>query len=334
MKKQTLFLLVNALILVLISLIMNLVILPLVPQDPEDKLFGSVLILSDLEILEEIPSEGSFRIIHSKMIALDQNDNPIGTVYNAIARNGYTYDSADAYGIIDLLVGIKDDKVYVEINDLRQTATYVGGIQSYIYDVFNGIPWTEVESAEVRNVGDLEAGATASASTGTIKDLILQVVNLHYGIVDEADPYIEMFAEELGYAYRETDETFVSSSPFVIAKEIAYDEDGDIIGHIYKLVGSGAAENAPESIALYVALAEDGTILGFLLPPDEYNHSFISIANPGSYYLKNDRFMRESIGKALSEILLGDEPDFISGASNTYQLIITLLEALNQEVTS
>jgi hypothetical protein len=330
MKRQTLFLIINALVMIVISVVLNLVVLPLVPQDPEDKLFGNILILSDKEIIEEIPEEGNFRIVHSKMNALDKNDNVIGVVYQVIARNGYTYDPEDDYGVIDLYVGIKDDKVYVEINDLRQTSTYVGGIQTYVYDVFDGIPWTDVETVEVRNVGDLEAGATASASTGTVKELVLKVVNLHYEVVDEVDPYEAMFEESLGYAYSEEDNAFAPSSELIVSKEIAYDEDDNVIGAIYKMVGSGvynSESSSSGSLALYIALAEDGTVLGYMMPKDEYNHTLQT-----NHYLKNEAFLDSIVGDPIAA--LDGNTDIISDATNTFNLISVLLDALIQEVTS
>ncbi|MCF7931837.1 MAG: hypothetical protein K9K93_01595 [Acholeplasmataceae bacterium] len=330
MKRQTLFLIINALVMIVISVVLNLVVLPLIPQDPEDKLFGDILILSDQEIIEEIPEEGNFRIVHSRMNALDKNDNIIGVVYNVIARNSYTFDSDDDYGVIDLLVGIQNDKVYVEINDLRQTSTYVGGIQTYIYEVYDGILWTEVEAAEVRNVGDLEAGATASASTATVKELILKVVNLHYEVVDEIDPYEAMFEESLGYAYSEEDSAFVPSSELIVSKAIAYDEDDNVIGAIYKLVGSSVyydEDPSPGSIALYVALAEDGTVLGYMMPEDTYNHTLRT-----NHYLKNEAFLDSIVGDVIDA--LDGNTDIISGATNTFNLISDLLDALMAEVTS
>lgn len=334
MKRQTLYLLIGAVVMLSVSLVMNLVVIPLIPQDPEDRLFDTIATFEDEEVIEAIPDGNNFRIVHKKWTAVDNNDNVLGTVYNVIARNGYTYDKDDPYGVIDLLVGIKDDMVYVEINDLNQTSTYIGGIQTYIMDVFDGILWTEVEAAEVRNVGDLEAGATASASTGTVKELILKTVNLHFNVIDEDDPYLSMFDESLGYASSEEDETFTSGSAYVLWKRTALDATGNALGAIYKLEGTGESYDGNQgSIGLYVALSDDGTILGYLLPNDEYGHS-----RPGVHHSNNTAFLDSIVGETLSELSFGttedDFPDIVAGSSNTYTLIITMLEALNGEVTS
>ena len=99
-------------------------------------------------------------------------------------RNAYKLDPASYFGTIELLVGIdKDDMVYVSIVELDQSTWTVMGIQAYILETFNGIPYEDVETLPEFDAADPQAGATATDSTNTIKEAVLSVIYLHYDIV-------------------------------------------------------------------------------------------------------------------------------------------------------
>jgi len=180
MKKQNLFLMINAVILLVISIGFLFAYQNVVPKDPEDKLFNQMVTLKDEEIINNVPSIGHYSIVHKVQTAYNAQGNKVGTVYTVMAKNGYKFDSADDFGYIELLVGIDlNNKVYVQPVKIQQTSTYVGGIQDYIYEYFQGFAFDYLLLIPVVNVGDLEAGATASESTGLVKSLVAMVINRH-----------------------------------------------------------------------------------------------------------------------------------------------------------
>ncbi len=180
MKKQNLFLMINAVILLVISLGFLLAYQNAVPRDPEDKLFSQMVTLEDEEILTNIPTIGFYSIVHKVQIAYNAQGDKVGTVYTVMAKNGYNFNSAEEFGYIELLVGIDlDNKVYVQPLKLEQTSTYVGGIQDYVYEYFQGFAFDYLLLIPVVNVGDLEAGATASQSTGLVKTLVAMAIDAY-----------------------------------------------------------------------------------------------------------------------------------------------------------
>jgi hypothetical protein len=181
MKKQNLFLMINAVILLVISLIFLFTYQNAIPKDPEDKLFSQMITLEDEEIITNVPTIGFYSIVNKVQIAYNAKGDKVGTVYTVIARNGYKFDSADEFGYIELLVGIDlDNKVYVQPVRIEQTSTYVGGIQDYIYEYFQGFSFDYLMLIPVVNVGDLEAGATASESTGLVKSLVAMAIDAYH----------------------------------------------------------------------------------------------------------------------------------------------------------
>jgi hypothetical protein len=180
MKKQNLFLMINAVILLVISLVFLFAYQNAVPKDPEDKLFNRMVTLEDEEIIANVPTIGNYSIVHKVQTAYNSQGNKVGTVYTVMAKNGYKFNPSDEFGYIELLVGIDlDNKVYVQPVKVQQTSTYVGGIQDYIFEYFQGFTFDYLLLIPVVNVGDLEAGATASESTGLVKTLVAMAINLY-----------------------------------------------------------------------------------------------------------------------------------------------------------
>lgn len=178
MKKQNLFLIINAVILLVISLGFLFTYQNAIPKDPEDKLFNQMVTLEDEEIINNVPSIGHYTIVHKVQTAYNAKGNKVGTVYTVMAKNSYKFDPADDFGYIELLVGIDlDNKVYVQPLKIEQTSTYVGGIQDYIYEYFQGFTFDYLLLIPVVNVGDLEAGATASQSTSLVKTLVSMAIS-------------------------------------------------------------------------------------------------------------------------------------------------------------
>ena len=180
MKKENLFLMINAVVILVISLGFLFAFQNVVPKEPEDKLFNQMVTLEDEEIITNVPTIGHYSIVHKVQTAYNAKGNKVGTVYTVMARNGYKFDPNAEFGYIELLVGIDlDNKVYVQPLKIEQTSTYVGGIQDYIYEYFQGFTFDYLLLIPVVNVGDLEAGATASQSTGLVKTLVAMTIDAH-----------------------------------------------------------------------------------------------------------------------------------------------------------
>ncbi|TVP86201.1 MAG: hypothetical protein EA375_01820 [Acholeplasmataceae bacterium] len=326
MKKENLFLLVNTIILLGISLLIVLVITPSVTRETKDKLFGQTITLSALDeesFITEIPEQGNYRIIRSVQTAYDRSGQAIGKVYTVMIKNDFIFDyETDTYGYIELLVGIRDEKVYVEIVHLRQTKAYLPDIQAYIYTAFDGVHYLDVEHIpEVLDSADLEAGAT-SQSNHAIKDVVWRTVKLHFEIedpIDDTDPFEELFLEDFGYSA--LDEDFVPTA-IVLAKYDIYDEEEGLLGHVYQLYKFGTYNDAGSSgsITIYVALDPDGIILGYLSPTDEYNHT------GGAYRGRVLIYLGSIIGNHISDY--DDDADIRADATYSIQLIDDMLNAL------
>ncbi|MBN2300794.1 MAG: hypothetical protein JXC31_06390 [Acholeplasmataceae bacterium] len=177
MKIENKFLLINTFILFVLGLLFILIYATFVPLEPKDKLFGQVANLGEETIIVELPSIGHYEVLNSVSYAYDRQGNKIGTVYHVYARNGYIENPDDTYGYIELLVGINlENKVYVQIVDLRQTAVYNVKLQNYIYEYYQGFTFDHLVNIPAANMEDISAGATASRSTGTIKSLVSKAV--------------------------------------------------------------------------------------------------------------------------------------------------------------
>jgi hypothetical protein len=178
MKKQTLLLIINAVLITLISVVFLLVYQNVVPKTETDKLFGTVVVLGEEEIVTNIPAFGNYTIVHTKAEAFNTQGEKIGTVYNV--KSVYTYFNINDPGIIELLVGIDlNNKVTVQIVNLKQTPTYNAGIQQYVQDYFQGFATDQIILIPPMNLEEVGAGATASLSTGKVKELVALAIQRH-----------------------------------------------------------------------------------------------------------------------------------------------------------
>jgi len=178
MKRENLFLIVNSIILLAVGILTVLAFTLLVPKNPEDLLFGQTVSLSEAEIVQNIPAFGNYSIVNTVQTAYSISGNEIGTVYTVKAV--YTYFTADKPGYIELLVGIdSNNKVTVQIVSLDQTVTYNSGLQNYVYEYFQGFGTDQLILIPVINLEAIDAGATASRSTGMIKELVTKAIDYH-----------------------------------------------------------------------------------------------------------------------------------------------------------
>ncbi len=178
MSKENRYLLINTFVLLLLSLVVIFAYSTYMPLEPKDKLFNQVVTLDDAVVLHDIPTIGHYEVIHSIQNVFNLKGDKIGVVYHVYARNGYTETPQDDFGYIELLVGINlENEVYVEIVKLSQTSIYNVAIQDYINDYYQGFSFSELIGIPVVNVEDLEAGVTASRSTGSIKNLVAMAID-------------------------------------------------------------------------------------------------------------------------------------------------------------
>lgn len=177
MRRENKFLLINTVILLVVGLMFILTYATIIPIEPKDKLFGQVIELGEESIVKVKPTIGHYEVLNSVSYAYDRQGNIVGKVYHVYARNGYNHNPDDKYGYIELLVGIDlNEKVYVQIVELKQTSAYNVKIQNYIYEYYQGFSIDQLVGIPVINVEDIDAGATASKSTGTIKSLVSKAI--------------------------------------------------------------------------------------------------------------------------------------------------------------
>ena len=178
MKKENMSLILNAVIITLLTIGLIFGYKLLVPTGPEDYLFGQAVTLGEEEVITNVPAFGNYTIVNTVQDAYNLAGDKIGTVYNVKAV--YTYFNVNEPGYIELLVGIdSNNQVTVRIIDLEQTVTYTSGIQNYVFEYFQGFGTDQLILIPVVNLEDVGAGATASSSTGKVKELISLAIEYH-----------------------------------------------------------------------------------------------------------------------------------------------------------
>lgn len=325
MKKENKFLLINAVIIVTVAIIFVLVNAFIVPKEPQDLLFGQKVETANRTYIEQPPTSGSYAIINYRENALDSSGNKVGTIYFLQIKNNYPNAGT---GLIEIYLGIdQHDKVHVQLLNLNQTSAYHSGIQNYIYTYFSNVHYSDVANIPVVDVeDDISSGATASDSTGTIKELISRTVNQHFNVLPE-DIYEIWYGE--GYT-KTSDEAFIATE-YVIDKELVTDANGAFAGTIYKLVGTSIYHGTSSgSITLYLGFDANGQLIAHNLPSAEYQHTtgFRGVIN---------NYLAVFVGKTLPEFapiiaelsaLIGSDDDLHAGATNTRSLVDLMLEDL------
>jgi len=324
MKKQTLSLIIGIAAMLVAGILMIVVINATTTDDPETLLFGEPIELKSEVPVEDFPGGSSFTYIDTKAVAYDTEGKKVGDVYTVKIRNGYTLDADDSYGTIELLVGIDtDDLVYVSIVELNQSTWTVLGIKAYVEETFNGIPYEDVELLPEFDAAAPSAGATATDSTSTIKQAVLNVIYLHYDI--NLDPYEGL----LGDTYEVENDTTFTATEHVSSKLNITSSTTVPNGSIYVVSGAGEYyDGSIASITLWVIVNEDGEIYKILMPEDLYKHSSF-------LYTKNLDYLDGFVGDTFADITTTiGTLDGHTGASNTNALIQELLTALASEVSN
>lgn len=330
MKKQNLFLVINAIVLTIITIGFVVAYALYFPKTNADRLFGETVKLGEVTVINQVPSnpttEGAdfpeYTLIVSYQEAFNRQDEKLGYVYRV--RSQYNYFSKQDIGVMELLIGIKlDNTVFVQIEDLKQTSIYSFGIQAYVKEFFQGFKTNQFGSIPTRNLNayyDLEAGGTASDSTNKVRELVKLAIDFYLAgnQIVETDPLIAIYGE--GYTL-EIDTAFTPSDK-VIEKNIVKDADQNIIGSYYHLRGSGVYYDTNEgTINVYVALDNDGDILGIFIPKDEYGHT-----KSDSFHGKSVAIANSLIGSKITDFVA--DYDLQTGATNSTTLFQQLIEAL------
>ena len=326
MNKQNLWLLINTGIILLITALFILASESLIPKTPADLLFGKVVELKNQTDIEVIPTSSSYAVVDYKEDVY-VGSKKISTLYNLKIRNSYRYSDDYDFGYIELLVSIdKAGKVKVQIVELNQSDWTVKGIQAYVYDKYQGIPFGNVSGIPAFDAADPTAGATATDSTGTIKALIQKTVEIHNGTYVD-DPYIAIYGEDYSLT---PDETFTPTAN-ITAKKIAKNASNEVVGYVYYLTGIGdyyddyAEEmHTGHGIGLEVVFDASYEVLDIFVPEDQYEHT--------SGFRNNIlNYVKKFVGKSPADFLSTME-DPVAGASYTGDLVNILLNALIEGV--
>jgi hypothetical protein len=266
MKKQNLFLLINLGIMLVIGLAYIMINQNVGLNDDEDKLFGQNVDLINGEKLEEIPfmSEASrnFQLIDYKWIAVDKDEDVVGTVYRVVIKNDFPFVGSDLdYGYMEFLVGITtNNEVLVQYVTIYQSNWAVVGIQKYIQDYYNGINYLSVNNVPSFDA-DIVSGATenpATVSTDTIKTAIQEVIVLHYNLFEE-DPYVDIFGI-MNYEFS-IDDTF-DPTEHITSKRLIKSETDDL-GYVYSITGRGEyQEGVYDTIVIEIIFDMNDVIVG------------------------------------------------------------------------
>jgi hypothetical protein len=326
MKKQTLWLIINTLILFIIGFSFLGIYDSIVPKTTYDRLFGeTVRFKEDAVVVNEIPTGNQeFDLIHSFQTVYNRKNEKIGYVYHVNSQYNYF-----EIGKLYLVVGVKlDGTASVQIETLKQTDVYTAGIQQYIFDYFQNFKVSQfdrIPSRDLIQFYDMDAGGTASASTNKVKELVKIVINFYLAgnLEIESDPLIAMFGE----GYQLIIDTQFSPTDMILSKKWVKDAKGQDIGTFYHLRGSAAYYDSNEgTINVYVALDMNGIILGVHIPKEEYGHT-----KSDFFYGKALALANELIGLNISDF--NANYDLKSGASNSTNLIQFLIEVLGGELS-
>jgi len=330
MKKQTLYLIINAVIMVLIGVIVMVSIKSFVPQDPEDKLFNQMVDLNNQTSIENA-SGTSYAIVDYRATAVDNSGKAVGTVYNIKIRNSFNLSTSDrGYGYIELLVGLKDGLVTLEIVSLEQSSSYINGIQKYIYEFYDGVPYLSVENIPDYNAAteeDTAAGSTASTSTSSIRSLVWKAIQMHYGLEVE-DP----LAEYLGEDYvLEVDDAFTATA-HVTSKQNLVSSTEVPNGYIYTVTGEGDYVGydgtATGSITILVIFNSEDEIVSIYVPEESYGHTY------GFHTSHNVDYLASYSGVSIDDLTttINGNADLKTGATYSKTLLDELLGFIVSEV--
>ena len=327
-NKQNRWLLINTGIILALAALFLVLIETVVPREPQDFLFGKVVELKNETDVERAPLTGGYAIVDYKTEAYS-GSTFLGTVYNVKIKNSYTYSEDDEFGMIELLVAIDPaGKVNVQIVQLNQSDWTVKGIQRYITETYQGIPYTSVASIAPYDAADLTAGVTATDSTGSIKAIIQKAIDIHYDLIVD-DPFVTIYGE--GYVIS-NDTTFVPSS-LVVKREIVKNASNVDIGYVYTLTGAGDYDNGQElvvghTITVKFAFDVDDILLGVVIPEELYGHT------AGNRLTKIQNYVNLLVGKNATEFdaALANPGDIVSGVTYTKDLVDILIDALVDEV--
>ncbi len=329
MKKQNLWLLINTAILVGITVLFIVILETSVPKEPKDYLFGTVVELRNETNIEDPSGSSSYQIVDYKAEAY-KGSTFLGTVYNVKIKNGYTYHEDDAFGMIELLVAIDPaENVKVQIVELNQSDWTVKGIQAYIYDKYQSIPYGSVTNIPTYDAADPTAGATATDSTGAIKAIIQRVVDIHFDLIVD-NPLITLYGSN---AVITVDSSFDPTTEYVTQRELVKNESNVDLGYVYTLTGTGDFLGydgmvTGQSVTIKVAFDVDDAVIGVILPEELYGHT------TGDRMNKIQNYLDLLIGSTIDEFdtALSNPGSIVSGVSWTKDLVDDLIAALVEEV--
>ena len=318
MNKQTLYLLIGLAVMLISGALLLVIFNSTINDDPMQTLFGEPIELRSETDVASSPGGQSFSYIDYKVIAYDQDGKKIGDVYNVKIRNAYKLDPNAHYGTIELLVGIdKDDQVHVSIVTLEQSSWTVMGIQAYIIETFNGIPYEDVGTLPEFDAADPSAGATATDSTNTIKEAVLNVIYLHYGIiVDQTAIRLERYQALLTDTASFTELDLSTDPNSIIIKAALYDSGDVLMGYAIE----ASTSNGFGLLHLVIVTDTNGEIVG------------ADFVNYGNSYFETE--MNAAIADLVGETVTDDLTDGFALAAPSSTDTVPSMEALMSDISS
>ncbi|MFP4186737.1 MAG: hypothetical protein ACLFSU_01045, partial [Acholeplasmataceae bacterium] len=205
-------------------------------------------VLPELDEYEELDTADDPDTIEDKVRGTDEDGETVGYIFVAEGRN--------SYGSMRMVVSIDGtgEIVGAQFTAIEQTLNMEGTRENL--QAFVGSSIFDLEPTD-----DIVSGVTGSYNTLVS---LLEDVATAYGDLgieppaEEFDIYEEFFGDDFGDS--ETDEDF-EPTEYVRSKETVYDQDEEVIGHLYRLEGEGEYDNGFEetegSITIYVLLDEE-----------------------------------------------------------------------------
>lgn len=306
---QTIIVTIVGLISIFLAVLTNSITAPIIANRIlDEKLKAYESLVDDIDDFTVVLKTETFEAV----LAYDENDETIGVIYIATETN--------QYGDIVLGYSVDTSGKILKANFLEyQHTASLRNITQDNLNLFIGL-----------NLGDLPSSSDlTSGATGSYDSLVdaFSKGKDHFETLDIApsDPF-SVLANN--YSYKEVDTSFTGTEN-VIQKEIIYDENNQILGHIYTLFGSGPYQEGGDDydIQFYVAVGENNLVLGVLVLDEEYDHS------GGVFFTRIVNYLNSFKGQTLQT--LSYDVDWNAGATsgNSKALVDELMQALVEELS-
>ncbi|MBE0701070.1 MAG: hypothetical protein IH571_05235, partial [Acholeplasmataceae bacterium] len=306
MKKETMFLLINMVLITMVSIIFIMIYdaQPGAPRTKLDYYFGEVVTTSNWEELNARPID-----FDQYIVVLGQFD--VKNAKGERIASGYHTEAKNMYGVVELYIFVEDELISVAVQHMDQSEGF---------DVF-AVEHVEVDYQDIhyQDIIDVDGitGPTTNYGTfskATVKESILEVIKIVWPDYDPNPEPDKPYSEWFGNDYISLETNNHTANPY-INKEEEIRLNDEIIGYVYTVRGSGdychgdCSDPSTGFISVVVGLDLDGDIVGIAMPLDVYGHTKTSTG--GTYYNAALNFARTNYLDVNIEFL----PDEVSGVT-------------------